>query len=48
MLKVVGRVTSGKGDFGHWIAKLQDHYERLTGMRFFTGTLNVRLDQPYE
>lgn len=47
-LKVAGRVTSGTGDFGQWIGKLQDHYERLTGMRFFPGTLNVTLDQPYE
>ena len=42
-----GRVESGVGDFGAWIAKLQAHYERKTGMNLYPGTLNVRLSEPY-
>jgi len=35
------------GSFSYWIDKLQEHYLRKTGMRFYPGTLNVRLDAPY-
>jgi riboflavin kinase len=42
-----GCVVSGMGNFSHWIEKLQDHYLRKTGMRFYPGTLNVRLEEPY-
>jgi riboflavin kinase len=35
------------GNFSYWIEKLQDHYQRKTGMRFYPGTLNVRLEEPY-
>lgn len=47
MRHLVGRVESGIGDFGQWIAKLHDHYRRETGLDLFPGTLNVRLEQPY-
>jgi len=47
MKKLVGKVCSGKGDFAQWIAKLNDHYRRKTGLALFPGTLNVRLDEPY-
>jgi len=46
-MKLTGKVGSGKGDFAQWIAKLENHYERKTGMRLFPGTLNVHLDQEY-
>jgi riboflavin kinase len=42
-----GEVVSGMGSFSYWIEKLQEHYLRKTGMRFYPGTLNVRLDAPY-
>jgi riboflavin kinase len=42
-----GRVVSGIGSFSYWMEKLQEHYQRKTGMRFYPGTLNVRLDAPY-
>src|ERR1700761_6879866 len=42
-----GYVVSGMGNFSYWIEKLQEHYLRKTGMRFYPGTLNVRLDAPY-
>lgn len=42
-----GSVVSGMGNFSYWIEKLQEHYLRKTGMRFYPGTLNVRLDAPY-
>jgi len=38
-----GVVRSGKGDFAHWLEKLEEHYTRKTGMRLFPGTLNVHL-----
>src|SRR5260370_14296420 len=47
MLVLRGEVTSGRGGFGQWIEKLQDHYERKTGMRLFPGTLNLRLSKPF-
>lgn len=42
-----GCVVSGMGSFSYWIEKLQEHYLRKTGMRFYPGTLNVQLDVPY-
>ena len=42
-----GRVVTGMGNFSYWIEKLQEHYERKTGMRLFPGTLNLELDEPY-
>jgi riboflavin kinase len=42
-----GAVVSGMGNFSYWIEKLQEHYLRKTGMRFYPGTLNVRLDASY-
>jgi len=35
------------GNFSSWIAKLQDHYYRKTGLRLFPGTLNVQLETAY-
>lgn len=43
-----GVVESGIGNFGTWIALLQDHYERKTGMLLFPGTLNIRLKHAFE
>ena len=43
-----GVVETGIGDFGTWIASLQAHYERKTGMRLFPGTLNVRLNAAFD
>ena len=42
-----GRVVSGTGNVYYWIEKLQDHYQRKTGMRFDPGTLNVELAEAY-
>ncbi|MBU1050033.1 CTP-dependent riboflavin kinase [Candidatus Bipolaricaulota bacterium] len=36
------------GDFGTWIARLQDHHERKTGMYLFPGTLNIQLEHEYD
>ena len=35
------------GNFSFWIEKLRDDYLRKTGMKFYPGTLNIRLDKPY-
>jgi riboflavin kinase len=42
-----GRVASGMGNFSYWMEKLHDHYQHKTGMQFYPGTLNVRLEDPY-
>lgn len=42
-----GKVVSGVGNFSYWIAKLEEHYQRKTGMKLFPGTLNVELELPY-
>jgi riboflavin kinase, archaea type len=42
-----GSVVSGMGNFSYWIEKLQEHYLQKTGVRFYPGTLNVRLDASY-
>lgn len=42
-----GNVVSGIGNFSYWIEKLQEHYLRKTGMKFFPGTLNISLSEPY-
>jgi riboflavin kinase len=47
VLQLRGCVVSGIGNFSCWIEKLQEHYLRKTEMRFYPGTLNVRLEQPY-
>ncbi len=44
---LLGKVVSGKGDFSKWIEKLHDYYYQKTGLNFFPGTLNVKLNQPY-
>lgn len=47
MKRLTGSVTSGVGDFGKWIALLQDHYQHKTGMELYPGTLNLRLQHPW-
>ena len=47
MACVRGKVVSGRGEFGYWIERLNNFYERKTGMRFYPGTLNVELPSPY-
>ena len=42
-----GVVRSGLGDFGFWIAKLQEYYWAKTGMKMFPGTLNLELPEPF-
>ena len=42
-----GKVVSGKSDFSQWIDKLHHYYYQKTGLNFFPGTLNVKLDRPY-
>ena len=43
-----GRVVTGVGNFSYWIERLQEHYREKTGVRLFPGTLNLRLDEPFE
>jgi riboflavin kinase, archaea type len=43
-----GKIVTGTGDYAQWITKYQEYYQAKTGMRLFPGTLNLRLDHPYE
>ncbi|HLC84657.1 MAG TPA: DUF120 domain-containing protein [Candidatus Nanoarchaeia archaeon] len=43
-----GHVSSGRGDFAQWIEKLKDYYFKKTGLLLYPGTLNIRLDKPYD
>jgi riboflavin kinase, archaea type len=42
-----GRVASGQGNFSFWIEKLEEHYLRKTGLRLYSGTLNLVLEQDW-
>jgi riboflavin kinase len=42
-----GVVRSGLGNFGLWIARLQEYYRAKTGMTLFPGTLNLELAEPF-
>lgn len=46
-MQLSGRVETGTGDFERWITELKDLYFAKTGMVFYPGTLNVRLDTPF-
>jgi riboflavin kinase, archaea type len=43
----LGRVVSGRANFGFWIERLHKYYEEKAGMRLYPGTLNVELPEPY-
>ena len=47
MYSVRGRVVSGQANFGLWLQRLSDFYEKKTGMRLYPGTLNIELATPY-
>jgi riboflavin kinase len=47
MMVLRGQVVSGVGSFAYWIERLQEHYERKTGMVLYPGTLNLKLDSEY-
>jgi riboflavin kinase len=38
-----GIVKTGKGDFAHWLAKLERYYTAKTGMKLYPATLNIHL-----
>jgi CTP-dependent riboflavin kinase len=42
-----GRVTSGTGDFSHWLRTLEALYHRTLGVRLFPGTLNLDIGVPW-
>jgi CTP-dependent riboflavin kinase len=43
-----GRVESGQADLAHWMRLHALKYSAATGLHLFPGSLNVRLDAPYE
>lgn len=40
-------MVSGLANFGQWIERLSDFYEKKTGVRLYPGTLNIELSAPY-
>jgi riboflavin kinase, archaea type len=48
MTVLQGTIVTGIGDFAQWIAKYQEYYLAKTGLSLFPGTLNLRLDHPYQ
>jgi riboflavin kinase len=47
MLRLRGKVLSGRADFGQWIERLNHLYEQKTGMKLYPGTLNLELPSEY-
>jgi riboflavin kinase len=47
MVRLRGKVVSGRSDFGFWIERLSSFYEQKTGLRLYPGTLNIELSFPY-
>src|SRR3989338_1597615 len=50
MKKLTGKIISGIGDFSKKMMEIPgylDAYERKLHMRFFPGTLNIVLEEPY-
>lgn len=50
ILKTKGKIKSGFGDFSYRMQSvpgLLDAYERKTAMRFFPGSLNIKLEQEF-
>lgn len=47
MRVLYGHVTSGRGDFAQWIDKYRIDYHRVTGLKLYPGTLNLKLDAAY-
>ena len=43
-----GRVEAGEGDASKWLSLFNAEYSIKLGMPVFPGSLNVRLDQPFD
>ena len=43
-----GRVEPGENDASKWLALFNAEYSRKLGMQVFPGSLNLRLDQPFD
>lgn len=43
-----GRVEPGKNDASKWLSLFNPEYSRKLGMPVFPGSLNLRLDQPFD
>lgn len=42
-----GQVTSGLGTAKMWVSKIEEIFEKKTGMKVFHGTLNIKLEEEY-
>jgi len=42
-----GKVASGIGTAKMWVSKIEDVFEKKTGMKIYHGTLNIRLEEDY-
>lgn len=42
-----GQVTSGLGTAKMWVSRIDEIFEKKTGMKVFHGTLNIKLEGDY-
>lgn len=42
-----GKLTSGIGTAKMWVSKIEEIFEKKTGMKVFHGTLNIKLEEGY-
>lgn len=43
-----GTVRAGKNDASRWLRLFNEAYSRKTGMAIYPGSLNLRLEQPFD
>lgn len=44
---LIGKVKTGLGNANYWIKKIEEIFEKKTGIKLFYGTLNIELEKPY-
>lgn len=42
-----GKVTSGIGTAKMWVSKIEEAFQKKTGVKVFHGTLNIELEEDY-
>lgn len=45
---IVGRVAAGVGDARHWLTRFNAAYQAKLGTAVYPGSLNLRLERPFE
>lgn len=45
---LIGKVKTGLGNANFWVKKIENIFYEKTGMKLFSGTLNIQLETEYE